>query len=427
MSQNPFFVGQPVSDERFIGRESELNTAFDQILNSCHLAIWGSPGIGKSSFLEQLASPLVWQLRGHDHSKAVIVLFSCLSIHPFSATSFWEKIFTLSKDELDDEPELQSYIETVLSAGQPTMDSVRRLLRKLGKQSKFLLLLVDDYDSALRPNEEYKEDNITDFVFNCRTLAYHCRERKYLSMVVSSFRRLDEVNPSIQDQQSPWYNHYLFQPLKSFSEIEVAALLGGMPMTSTLKDGIREIADGNPALLQIAGFLLYQELRTGKNPNVETFARNFESRTRHFFQDTWTMCNEEEQILLMLIALLGLEGRLTNKRYTLKGIENVFSYRERDLIDLEERGIVISGQKEGKTIYSFSSSIMEWWVIQEIGNSDESELEKRRKVFLKLISKEQVETITNTIHWLWQHKEDIPSILEWIGKIAAALPKGAIS
>ena len=51
MTPNPFFPGKPVPTESFIGRKSEINFAFDQIYNRSHFAIWGGPGMGKSSFL----------------------------------------------------------------------------------------------------------------------------------------------------------------------------------------------------------------------------------------------------------------------------------------------------------------------------------------------------------------------------------------
>jgi hypothetical protein len=40
---NPFSVGNSVPPDRFVGRKSELDAAFDQIHNRSHLAIWGGP------------------------------------------------------------------------------------------------------------------------------------------------------------------------------------------------------------------------------------------------------------------------------------------------------------------------------------------------------------------------------------------------
>ncbi|MDC0831480.1 hypothetical protein POG22_00440 [Geitlerinema sp. CS-897] len=47
MASNPFFVGGPVRSEYFVGRELEVNIAFDQIAKRAHAAFYGSPGMGQ--------------------------------------------------------------------------------------------------------------------------------------------------------------------------------------------------------------------------------------------------------------------------------------------------------------------------------------------------------------------------------------------
>jgi len=278
-------------------------------------------------------------------------------------------------------------------------------------------LLVDDYDVVMRENSQYKLENIEEFLGECRSLAHHSEEHKYLSMIVTSLRRLNEISPTLTPGKSPWYNHYLFVPLKPFTEKEVVNILSGLPMTPKLRDRIREIADSNPTLLQNAGFILYNKLQSHEPRDVKTFAKDFLAATKHFFQDIWQLSTEEEQALLMLIALSRLKGRLpqTKKRYDLGNIDRIFSQKEQKLKDLEERGIIRSNKNEDKTIYSFASSLMEWWVIQEIKNSNDQELKNREKTFLNLINHKQLETVKKVIRVLWKHQEDVASIVEWIG------------
>ncbi len=429
MPPNPFVVGQPVSPHRFVGRTTEIEAAFDQIFARSHLAIWGSPGMGKSSFLEKLASPEAWEERGEDPSNAVIVLLSCESIDPFNASSFWLEVLNIMKNKLDSVPELQTEIETLLATGQTTRNSLRQVLQKLGKTGKFLVLLLDDYDAALRENEQYTQADMQTFLSECRNLACHSQERKYLSIVVTSLQRLNELGPPLSPASSPWYNHYLFQSLKPLYPTEVERLLGIISITPALREAIQEIAGGHPSLVQIAGFLLYLKLRTSQwqEPDVQEFTKNLESDTRQISQNIWERCSEVEQTLLMLMALSSLQGRLHKKRYDLSGIDIIFSQKERELINLEEQGVIIrSATQAGKKVPYFTSSIVERWVIQELGNSNDALLQKRQKVFLKLMSHEQAEKVTKAIRWLWDHKDEIPSTLEWFGKITSALPKGAI-
>ncbi|MDZ7960948.1 MAG: ATP-binding protein [Aulosira sp. DedQUE10] len=413
MSQNPFFVGGPVPPEYFFGRSSEVRTAFDQISRRAHLAIYGSPGMGKSSLLRYIAAPKIWQVRGRDISKALIISINCTGISPFTASAFWREILSLLQDGTEDDESLQADIKQLLQEEKVEKGDLRRMLRKIGQRDKFLLLLLDDYDAALQPNDQYTETQMLTFLSEFRDLAVHSNEGKYLSTIVTTFRRLNELGPTIKPGGSPWYNHYLFRLLRPLPATEVNNQLA-IPIPGILRAGVLEIIDGHPALLQNAGYLLYDTLLAGKTPNIESFTQDFESATEQYFRDTWRFSTEEEQILLMLIALGRLQGRLNrNTRYALGDIDLVFSQRSRELIDLEERGVIQRTLDEGKTVYSFNSSMMEWWVIQEINNTNEAQLEGREKVFLNLMSREQAGTVKKAIRWVWQHRDIVQSLV-WI-------------
>ncbi|MDJ0620290.1 MAG: ATP-binding protein [Calothrix sp. MO_192.B10] len=427
--RNPFFVGKPVPPEHFVGRTSEIEAAFDQIYNRSHLAIWGGPGMGKTSFLEKLSDSQTWKEKGLDPSQAVIVLLNCESISPFTPSGFWQEVLSLLKDKLDDKPTLQADITKLIEEGKTTKDSLRQILRKLGKQNRFLVLLVDDYDAALHENKQYTHDEMEQFLSECRNLAVHCRERQYLSMIVTSLKRLNELGPKLNPSKSPWYNHYLFQRLKPFNDTEIAQLLGTLRLGTLrepkIRNAIREIADGHPALLQTAGSLLYRELKTGKTPDSQAFIDDFESSTIQIFQNIWERTDEVEKTLLMLIALYHLKGRLHQKKqFDLNGIDLIFSQRERELSRLEEQAVIVHQEKEQTRMYLFTSSIMEKWVIQQVWNTDEDSLKARQKVFLNLMSHQQAEKITNTIGWLGKHKSTfklIPQGIDVLSKLLRGL------
>jgi AAA domain len=400
---NPFYVGGPVPLEYFFGRASEITTAFDQISKRAHLAIYGSPGMGKSSLLRYLAAPEIWQKRGKDISKAFIVSLSCAGISPFTPSGFWREILNRL---YDDAPEaLQSDIQQILDEETVEKGDLRRILRKIGQLDKFLLLLLDDYDVALRTNEQYTEAEMLTFLSEFRDLAVHSNEGRYLSTIVTTFRRLNELGPTITPGGSPWYNHYLFRLLRPLTQNEVSTQLF-VQIPALFREGVLKIIDGHPALLQNAGYLLHETLEAGKPLNIDVFTRDFESTTEQYFRDTWRFSTEEEQILLMLIALCNLQGRLNrNTRYGLGDIDLVFSQRSRELVDLEERGVILHTISEGKTVYTFASSMMEWWVIQEIQNTNEEKLLARERVFNNLMSREQAGKVQQAIRWLWQNRD----------------------
>ncbi|GFZ95664.1 ATP-binding protein [Okeania sp. KiyG1] len=414
--KNPFTVGKTVPPERFVGRKYEINSTFAQIANGGHVAIWGGSGMGKSSLLEYLKSPEVWQKRGFDPSQVVIVYFRCLSIEPFLPSKFWREILNLLAEKFQKDDSFYSEINTLLAKPEVNKDDFRQVLRLIGEQNKHLVLLVDDYHVVMHQNSQYQAENIEEFLGECRSLVHYSEESKYLSMIVTSLRRLNDIGPTLTPGKSPWYNHYLFIPLKPFTEQEVVNVLSGLPMTPELRDGIRQIADSNPTLLQNAGFILYNKLQSEEPRDVKTFAKDFLAATEHFFQDIWQLSTEEEKAILMLIALSSLKGRLprTKKRYDLGNIDIIFSQKEQELNDLEERGIILSHKTEDKTIYSFASSLMEWWVIQKIKNSNDEELKNREKTFLNLMNHKQLERIKKVIRVLWENREDVTSVVEWI-------------
>jgi len=156
------------------------------------------------------------------------------------------------------------------------------------------------------------------------------------------------------------------------------------------------------------------------------FFKEFESRTTHIFQNIWKNCSEVEQTLLMLIALSIYNGRLhKNRQFDLSGIDLIFTQKERELNNLKEQGVIIKLEEQGviiqktnienkrlQNVYSFTSSLMERFVIQEIWNTENFDIQKRQIVFLRLMSHEQVDKVTKLIEWLGQHKKELLSAFE---------------
>jgi hypothetical protein len=422
MTPNPFFPGKPVPTESFIGRKSEINYAFDQIYNRSHFAIWGGPGMGKSSFLRKLANKQIWTEYGLDPSQGIPVILNCQSqnLIPFTPGGFWRESVSLLHDKLDSEPELQVEIKPLLEK-TVTGDSLRQALRILGRKNKFLLLLVDDFDAALVTNNQYTENEMETFLAQCRSLAVHAEESEHFSMIVASLQRLNELGPKLNPNASPWYNHYVFQPLTLFTTEELVELLT-IIRPPTLRHEIINITGGHPTLVQTAGFFLYRELQNGNNANINSFAGNFERDTQQIFQTIWRRCSSKEQVLLMLIALLDMGGHIGELKFKLKGIGRIFTQDERSLIRLEEQGVITSSLRDNEKFYSFTSPLMKKWVIQEILQTPEQSIRDREKEFMNLISHGQVNKVKEVVTWLGKHPEQVGSVLDWITKVVPVFP-----
>lgn len=161
---------------------------------------------------------------------------------------------------------------------------------------------------------------------------------------------------------------------------------------------------------------------------IRQFTRDFESDTRHFFRDAWAFASDAEQMLMMLIALSRLDGRLNREqKYKLKDLDLIFSQRQRELRELEERGLLTITDDGGRETYSFASSVMEWWVIREIENhQNETDLKQREAILLNLLSRQQAEQISGVVKQVWQHKDTVEEVIKWAGKLAGAFPTGII-
>ncbi|MGK7928396.1 MAG: ATP-binding protein [Spirulina sp.] len=413
---NPFYVSGPVPPEYFVGRKPEVNDAFDQILKCSHASFYGSSGMGKSSLLQLLLEPQVWVEYGHDSSLYFIIYLNCTDINPFSSRRFWQQILRSLYEEIEAEDELRNAIEEVSQKEDIEKGDVQRIVHKIGKSGKYLLLLLDDYDPALRPNDRYTESAMLAFLSEFRNFAIHGKASQYLSLIVTSSRKLTELGPKTLPDGSPWYNYCSFHAMKPYSEEEVknnffeGSSRFFIPIKPSFKKEVLSMTGGHPALLQNAGYMLYNIAREGKEIAIPEFMKKFYIKTEHIFRDIWRFSTEEEQILLMLIALSNAEGNLEDKNYVLGKIEQFFSKRGRELIALEKRGIIQEKEKNDDSIYLFTSSLMEWWVLQEIYNSDKEELIKREKLFLDLISREQWEQIKNISGSIWKNREIVKKV-----------------
>lgn len=224
MPPTQFYPNTPVPPDKFVGRTSELYTIFDQINNRGHVAIDGSSGVGKSSLLNYIKSPIFWQEKGLNFSEALIVYHNCGG--SFTSNSFWQEVLKELRNEAEDDVDLQGKIDDVLQLETIEIRDIRKILREIGKRDKFLLLLLDDYHGILGTQEDYinnleKSREIQTFLSGLRNLAVHSTEGQYFSTVVAAFRRLDRLGPDLPRGGSPWYNHYLYVDLKPFNQEDI--------------------------------------------------------------------------------------------------------------------------------------------------------------------------------------------------------------
>lgn len=421
MTYPPSFP-DPVKPEYFRARKLDITTALHHLAGGGHLAISSAPYLGRTSFIKKLTHPQTWQRYEDDFSSRIFIILDCLNIYPFVPCQLWRKVLESLQQELKRQNISLPALDSRLSKSEVESEDIKEICQQLAENNKKLVLILDNYNVTING---YPEDEIVKFVLNCRTLAMgepgnNSQESQYLSMVVTSLRPLNEIGLQVFST-SPWFNHYQFISLKTFDDHEINDFINQIAVITGFDQTIGKIAGGHPALLQCAGSVLHTYQILNQVPTIEQFITKFFDRSKHIFEQTWNLCDLKEQTLLMLVALPNLQYRLDRNKFNLSRIESILSQQEKKLLDLVNWGIIYQDQQQS---YKFTSELMEWWVIQEIKNTSPEKLEEQQAIFRELMGSTLTERVSDTLEYVWDHKEVVPDMLNYIGRVMGSIPKG---
>ena len=411
MPRNQFYPNRAVPPEKFVCRTSELSTIFDKINSRDHVAIFGSSGMGKTSLLRYIENPKFWEERDLDFSEALIVYHNCeLSV----IDSFWQEVLRKLIDKATGDQDLVSKINALLGLDRIEITDIRELLREIGQRGKFLLLLLDDYHRILGTREEYPENQgkkskkVLTFLSELRNLAVHNREGQYFSTIVATFQKLHELGPEITRGGSPWYNHYVYLPLKPFSQKDIenhflnpdSHFFISIP-EDVPKEKVLEMTGGYPGLLQCTG-----DVFSKCDPvDVNTLNKKLKNYADKIFQDIWKSFEKNEQEILQSILIDNSKGKFRGNYYSLDRIKKDFISNSSILNSLQEKGFINQVKKLNK--YNFTSSLITDFIGDQLEDQNVSNA-KDRKIVINLFIikitlgqwkqfKEKIQPVTNLI------------------------------
>jgi AAA+ ATPase superfamily predicted ATPase len=220
---NPFYERGMIRDpERVFDREEELNTIFGWLRNMQSVSIVGERRVGKSSLMNVIVATGPQQL-GEGYEFYYLDLQGLESTEDFVAQALKE-----------------------LKASGSTL----RALRNVIEERQRVILCLDEFEWSSRFSDEFSG--------SLRNMA----SSGHLALVVASKRKLSELAAE-GSTTSPFFNIFLMQPLKGFSQEGSGDLLNwlGKPVGRIFSSAEIEAAyketDGNPGKLQILGFYLY--------------------------------------------------------------------------------------------------------------------------------------------------------------------------
>jgi hypothetical protein len=368
---NPFVYGRPVPPTHFIGREDIIRKCYSQLVGPTRgsLAIYGESGVGKTSLLHYLRHTARKEGWGQPHTRYLFVYVYCPTLKKFTATRFWRRVLEECRQETKSAA-LHQRIDELLGQEQIRGTHFRDFLRRLEEEGITLVLLLVGFDWIVK-TKTASQTEICDFLSHLRALtnAPDCS----LPMLTATRERLNILcHDIVKDRpESEFYNGFIFQSLSSFSDAEVDTLLEQATKTADFeliqadRDLLQRMAGAHPALLQMAGYLLFEKRRHAALTNqiCQDIVEEFEREGRNYFARFWQGSSLLEQNLLVLSILLHLpEPSALQVGVTRAGMQALLKRYKRVLVQLSERGLI---QKADRS-YQIFSQIFAWWIVREI-------------------------------------------------------------
>lgn len=329
MPINPFFCGNPVPVELFVGRNRELRKIVSRILNGGQSsAIIGEPRSGKTSLLHYIsASEIRTSLYG---SKANRIIFSEIDAqtlgNEFSIPEFWSYILqsTVQQITLVDASSSLSNAYKICQENQFGTFVLERLFLQMYQQKWQLVLMLDEFDMLLH----HQILNSAEFFGSLRSLATRCKGA--LCVIIASRASLSDLNKNTQKFNrtgSPYFNFLDESTLGILAEDDVLALLHKRGSFFSKADIVivSQLSGKQPYYTQLAAFQLwdtYEEYSDMSTLNRWTYVGiNLLLQVNATMQDTWRNWSPIDKKAFFLIGLAQFQWSLFKLDQTRK-IEN---------------------------------------------------------------------------------------------------------
>ena len=369
-SHNPFEYGTPITHpDLFFGRRTEITRIQDSVRQMRSISIVGERRVGKSSLLNLMASPDL--IAEYDLGNDVIFCFVDLQgFEEISPPEFWRWILKELYARLPENLALEVY--NVLENRNFDTLSLRILFEKLSEKN--IIFLFDEFESILQ-NPQFPRSfygHLRWLSQNCpvayitatrRELVYHCIDSTTkTSPFFNIFDNL--VLRTFKSQECrELVNHYLDSADVRFRESEITKLI--------------DVSGGYPEFLQMASSFLYyayhDDHSEGSEPECWRYVEdNFRVQLKSHSEYFWDKSEEEERILLALLALLSQAHRHSIPE---QEIRKVYPRYKNDLLTLYTRSLVL---KVNGGFRLFSHIFAEWVLIEltDISKAGEDSLEE---------------------------------------------------
>ncbi len=313
---NPFFYGDPVPHDKFLGRQRELRRIVSRLSNRGQsTAIVGEPRSGKTSLLLYLSAPeMRTALYGTEGERRLI--FSYLDAHTlgmeFTPVQFWEQALQPLYEQLvvsTHDTELSQLYAACHDTGYNSF-ALERLFNQLETTDKRLVLLLDEFDLILH----HPRLNSAEFFGSLRSLA--SRSRGTLALIIAGRFPLGRLNTDTQQLSrtgSPYFNFLSEVTLGPLAQREALLLLNqGLERFSSADiHFITVLAGGHPYLLQVAAcelWEIYEDEPESAQGCRRQVAELLYSEVALTLADTWRLWPPEMRCAFTAVALQHLNA-----------------------------------------------------------------------------------------------------------------------
>lgn len=368
---NPFFYGNPVPPEQFLGRRRELRRITGRIVNlGQSTAIVGEPRTGKTSLLEYLAAPQMnAKLYGQPGKQ---FLFSYLDAQTlggqFSQAEFWEYVLRPLREkvtELDeDDPLTHAY--QVCEENDFGTFVLELLLEQVREHDLRLIVMLDEFNEILN----HPVLNCAEFFGSLRSLA--TRAQSALALLVATPRSLSDLSDEIDQfstRGSPYFNFLSEVPMGPLSLRDISELLRRADRFSTKdRQFVSEVAGGHPYLVQATAAALWDAYEDRVRDPIERWQVAGESlydEAEMTIGNTWRQWPSAMRQAITAVALAHIPTLLSDREFLVdRFIRDIRDFAP-ELRELKRRGFT----KEDESIpggWRVRPGVFLWWLADEL-------------------------------------------------------------
>jgi hypothetical protein len=357
MAINPFEYSKPIKHpDKFFGRQEELTRIREGCRNMRSISIVGERRSGKTSLLKLFIIPGI--IRDFNFDKEFIFCYiDAEGLEDIEPACFWKNVLSQLEKRLHLES-LKNEIKAIIEHEAFENTSLRDLFEKL--ESVKIIFFIDEFETILQ-NPRFPKS----FYGHLRYLTQNCP----VAFITASRRELVYHCIDNDTKSSPFFNVFENLLIKPFDDSECRELvkkyLKGMDVSFTdgELDKMIELSGGYAAFFQIAChfmFYAYQtdEIKDNENERLDYVEDHFRIQVKPHFVYFWNKSEEEERILLSLLALLSKRGKSSISEDKIK---KIYPRYKNDLLTLTARSLVL---KDNSNYRVFSPVFVEWLLIE---------------------------------------------------------------